>query len=85
MIGVDILEPYSYALAILEKDTEKATPALETYHPSSMAKESKPEIVGRNGSLVGLRTIRRDEEILLITTEGVTIRFEAKDISNYGS
>lgn len=85
VIGMDILESDNYVLAISEKGYGKATPASEYAIRRRAGKGIKTfKIVERNGSLVGLRTIQRDEEILLITTEGVMIRFEAKDISITG-
>ena len=85
VVGVDILNPDSYVLAISEKGYGKATHASEYAIRRRGGKGIKTfKIVDRNGPLVGLRTILRDEEILLITTEGVMIRFEAEDISITG-
>ncbi len=85
VVGVDILDPESYVLTISENGYGKATPASEYGIRRRGGKGIKTfKIVERNGSLVGLKTIRGDEEILLITTEGVIIRFEASDISITG-
>ena len=85
VVGVDILDPESYVLAISEKGYGKATHASEYAIRRRGGKGIKTfKIVDRNGPLVGLRTILRNEEILLITTEGIMIRFEAEDISVTG-
>ena len=85
VVGVDILNPESYVLTISENGYGKATRASEYAIRRRGGKGIKTfKIVERNGSLVGLKTIRGDEEILLITTEGVIIRFEASDISITG-
>ena len=85
VVGVDLLDPESYVLTISEKGYGKATRASEYAIRRRGGKGIKAfKIVERNGSLVGLKTIRGDEEILLITTEGVIIRFESSDISITG-
>ncbi|MDN6730793.1 MAG: DNA gyrase subunit A [Atopostipes suicloacalis] len=85
VIGVDILKADSYVLVISENGYGKATEASEYAIRRRGGKGIKTfKIVERNGSLVGLKTVDRDEEILLITTEGIMIRFEADDISITG-
>ncbi|MDN6161380.1 MAG: DNA gyrase subunit A [Atopostipes sp.] len=85
VIGADILKPESYVLSISEKGYGKATKASEYAIRRRGGKGIKTfKIVERNGSVVGLKTINQTEEILLITTEGVMIRFEAEDISVTG-
>ena len=85
VVGVDILQEDSYVLVISEKGYGKATESSEYAIRRRGGKGIKTfKIVDRNGPLVGLKTIKRDEEILLITTEGIMIRFEAEDISITG-
>jgi len=84
-IGVDILAPESYVLVISENGYGKGTQASEYGIRRRGGKGVKTfKITERNGSLVGLKTITGEEEILLITNEGIIIRFDAEDISTTG-
>jgi DNA gyrase subunit A len=85
VIGVGILSEESYVLAISENGYGKATEASQYAIRKRGGKGVKTfKITDRNGSLVGLSTILGDEDILLITNEGIIIRFEANDISRTG-
>ena len=85
VVGVDILDPERLVLAISENGYGKGTMASEYAIRRRGGKGIKTfRITERNGSLVGLATIRGNEDILLITDEGVIIRFEAEDISVTG-
>src|SRR5699024_8741361 len=80
-----ILTDDSYVLAISENGYGKATEASQYAIRRRGGKGVKTfKITERNGSLVGLSTIIGDEDILLITNEGIIIRFEANDISRTG-
>lgn len=39
---------------------------------------------GRNGEVVGIKSVKKDDEILLITTQGILIRVPIKDIRAIG-
>lgn len=85
VIGVGMLSEESYVLAISENGYGKATEASQYAIRKRGGKGVKTfKITERNGSLVGLSTILGDEDILLITNEGIIIRFEANDISRTG-
>ena len=85
VIGADILAPDSYVLVISEKGYGKATIASEYGIRNRGGKGVKTfKITDRNGSLVSLRTILGEEDILLTTNEGVIIRFDSEDISTTG-
>ena len=85
VVGVGILTEESYVLAISENGYGKATEASQYAIRKRGGKGVKTfKITERNGSLVGLSTILGDEDILLITNEGIIIRFEASDISRTG-
>ena len=85
VVGIGILTDDSYVLAISENGYGKATEASQYAIRRRGGKGVKTfKITERNGSLVGLSTIIGDEDILLITNEGIIIRFEANDISRTG-
>lgn len=85
VIGAAILDPESHVLVISEKGYGKGTLASEYGIRRRGGKGVKTfKITDRNGSLVGLKTVTGDEEILLVTNEGVIIRFDCQDISITG-
>lgn len=85
VIGADILAPDSYVLVISENGYGKTTKASEYGIRRRGGKGVKTfKITERNGSVVSLATIRGEEGILLITNEGIIIRFDANDISTTG-
>ena len=85
VVGAGILTDDSYVLTISENGYGKATEAAQYSIRRRGGKGVKTfKITERNGSLVGLSTIIGDEDILLITNEGIIIRFEASNISKTG-
>ncbi len=85
VVGADILEPDSYVLAISENGYGKGTKAEEYGIRRRGGKGVKTfKITEKNGSLVGMRTYTGDEDVLLITNEGIIIRFSADNISITG-
>ncbi len=85
VIGADILDPDSKVLVISENGYGKATVASEYSIRRRGGLGIKTfKITERNGSLIGLRTVFGDEEILLVTNEGLIIRFDSQDISLTG-
>lgn len=85
VVGTGLLSEGSYVLVISEKGYGKATDASQYAIRKRGGKGVKTfKITERNGSLVGLSTITGEEDILLVTNQGVIIRFEANDISITG-
>jgi DNA gyrase subunit A len=85
VVGADILDPDSHVLVISENGYGKATAASEYSIRRRGGKGIKTfKITERNGSLVGLVTVNGEEDILLITNEGIIIRFKVEDISITG-
>ncbi|SFC48299.1 DNA gyrase subunit A [Alkalibacterium subtropicum] len=85
VVGMDILNPDSEVLVITEKGYGKRTAASEYAIRGRGGKGVKTvNITDKNGPLVGLKTVHGEEDIMLITTSGVIIRFHAKNISQTG-
>ena len=42
------------------------------------------KITEKTGDLVGVKAVREDNEVLMITTEGIIIQLRVEDISNLG-
>ncbi|GEK90838.1 DNA gyrase subunit A [Alkalibacterium kapii] len=85
VVGMDILDPDSEVLVITENGYGKRTPASDYAIRGRGGKGVKTiNITEKNGPLVGLKTVHGEEDIMLITTSGVIIRFHAKNISQTG-
>ena len=85
VVGADILRPDSYVLVISENGYGKGTKVEEYGIRRRGGKGVKTfKITDKNGALVGMRTYTGEEDILLITNEGIIIRFSAEDISKTG-
>ncbi|TVP92941.1 MAG: DNA gyrase subunit A [Alkalibacterium sp.] len=85
VVGMDKLDPESEVLVITEKGYGKRTAASEYAIRGRGGKGVKTaNITDKNGPLIGLKTVTGDEDIMLITTSGVIIRFHAVNISQTG-
>ena len=85
VVGTDILGPESEVLVITENGYGKRTEASEYAIRGRGGKGVKTaNITEKNGPLIGLKTVSGEEDIMLITTSGVVIRFHAKNISKTG-
>lgn len=85
VVGSDILEPDSEVLVISEKGYGKRTAASEYPVKGRSGKGIKTaNITEKNGPLAGVTVVNGDEDIMLITSAGVMIRFDVDDVSQTG-
>ncbi len=85
IVGMAILEEDTTVLVITEKGYGKRTSIGEYAIKGRGGKGIKTaNITEKNGKLVGLRTVKEDDDIMIITDTGVMIRFHAKDVSQTG-
>ena len=85
VVGSDILEPDSEVLVISEKGYGKRTVASEYPVKGRGGKGIKTaNITEKNGPLAGVTVVNGDEDIMLITSAGVMIRFDVDDVSQTG-
>ncbi|XNW45133.1 DNA gyrase subunit A [Fructilactobacillus vespulae] len=85
VIGSAILAPDSTVFVISEKGYGKQTPADQYPIKGRGGKGIKTSNVSeKNGPLVGMGVISGDEDIMLITDQGVMIRFAAENVSETG-
>lgn len=85
VVGSDILEPDSEVLVISEKGYGKRTAASEYPVKGRGGKGIKTaNITEKNGPLAGVIVVNGDEDIMLITSAGVMIRFDVDDVSQTG-
>lgn len=85
VVGSDILEPDSEVLVISEKGYGKRTAGSEYPVKGRGGKGIKTaNITEKNGPLAGVTVVNGDEDIMLITSAGVMIRFDVDDVSQTG-
>ncbi len=85
VVGMDILSENSEVLIITEKGYGKRTAAKEYPIKGRGGKGIKTaNITEKNGQLAGLATVIGDEDIMLITSKGVIIRFSVDSVSQTG-
>ena len=85
VIGIDRVKEDSYMLVVTENGFGKRT-AVDEYRLQSRAGKGIINIKTneRNGSAVALHIVKEDDEILLVSAEGVIIRLETKYIPVMG-
>ena len=82
VIGAEVVEPNAEVLIVTEKGYGKKTPIEEyrlTHRGSKGVKTLN--ITDKNGRLVSLRTVYEDEDLIIITDSGMTIRISISQIS----
>lgn len=85
VVGAAILYPDSKVFIISENGYGKQTPAVEYPIKGRGGKGIKTaNVTQKNGPLVGLTTVKGDEDIMLITDKGVMIRFNIQSVSVTG-
>ena len=85
IVGMDLLATNSEVLVITENGYGKRTSINEYAIKGRGGKGVKTaNITEKNGKLVGLATVREDDDIMIITDKGVMIRFHAAAVSQTG-
>ncbi|NLY54500.1 MAG: DNA gyrase subunit A [Firmicutes bacterium] len=85
VIGLDIARENADLLVVTENGYGKRTPVSE-YRTQRRAGKGVQTIKPskRNGKVVGIRMVRDDDDVMLITAEGIVIRMAVSDISQMG-
>lgn len=82
VVGMDVLDPDDDVLVISENGYGKRTPASEyTIHNRGGKGVKTLNVTDKNGPLIGLKAVEGYEDVMLVTDEGVIIRFHSKNIS----
>ncbi len=82
VVGAEVVEPNAEVLIVTEKGYGKKTPIEEyrlTHRGSKGVKTLN--VTDKNGKLVSLRTVYEDEDLIIITDSGMTIRMNISQIS----
>ena len=85
IVGIDLIQDGQSLLVVTANGFGKRTP-LSEYRGQTRGGKGIMTIkpTKRNGPLVGIKVVGEDEEIMMITAEGIIIRLAAKDISSMG-
>jgi DNA gyrase subunit A len=85
VVGLEVVAEGGTVLTVTENGYGKRT-ALDEYRLQSRGGKGLINIktTGRNGRVVGVKFLRRDEEVMLITEKGMIIRLNTADISTIG-
>jgi DNA gyrase subunit A len=85
VVGMEVLEEDSEILIVTHNGYGKRTPAVEYRLQNRGGKGIKTcNITEKNGSLVTMKVVNGEEDIMIITTGGVLIRMAVSDISTMG-
>lgn len=85
VIGMEAVRPEAFLLTVTANGFGKRTP-LSEYRLQSRGGKGiiNVKTSDRNGPVVAVQVVRDEEEIMMITAEGIIIRFSAGDISTMG-
>ena len=85
VVGMDILTRNADVLTVTESGYGKRTPT-EEYRSQTRGGKGliNMKITEKTGHVIGLKVVHDDQELMLITTEGIVIRTNISDISVIG-
>jgi len=85
VIDMDVVKPGAEVLIVTANGYGKRTPIDEYRVQTRGGKGIKTHnVTDRSGHVVGLKVVEEDEDLMLITTTGIIIRMQMKDISVMG-
>jgi DNA gyrase subunit A len=85
VVGMEVLEENTEVLIVTKNGYGKRTPAMEYRVQSRGGKGIRTcNITEKNGSVVSMRVVTGEEDLMLITTGGVLIRLDVSEISSMG-
>ncbi|MDP6642383.1 MAG: DNA gyrase subunit A [Candidatus Nanoarchaeia archaeon] len=85
VVGIEVGLPNASLLTVTENGFGKRTD-MENYRLIKRGGKGVRNIIcdERNGNVIGIKTIKNDDEVMLISKQGIVIRIPAKDISKVG-
>ncbi|MBU8905751.1 DNA gyrase subunit A [Desertibacillus haloalkaliphilus] len=85
VVGMDIVESHHDVLIVTDKGYGKRTPVEEYRIQNRGGKGIKTcNLTDRNGTVVALKIVSQDEDLMIITASGIVIRLHIDDISTTG-
>jgi DNA gyrase subunit A len=85
VIGIEVGLPNASLLTVTENGFGKRT-SIDNYRLIKRGGKGVRNIIcdERNGNVIGIKTIKDEDEVMLISKQGIVIRIPAKDISKVG-
>ena len=85
LAGMEAVEPGGFLLVVTDNGFGKRT-LLTEYRAQTRGGKGVINIKAnkRNGPVVAVQVVKNDEEIMMVSAEGIAIRFSAEDISKIG-
>lgn len=82
VVGMDVLTHNAEVLTVTEGGYGKRTPT-EEYRPQTRGGKGliNMKVTDKTGYVVGIKVVRPDQELMLITTDGIVIRTNVHEIS----
>ena len=85
VVGMDVAHPDRDLLVVTQNGFGKRTPLSEYRITGRGGKGIRTiQMTDRNGPITGIKVVREDDDIMLISLEGIMIRLSVKDISRLG-
>ena len=85
VIGMDVIGEDAEVLVVTSRGYGKKTKADDYRSQSRGGKGIKTvNVTAKNGPVIGLKMVRSDNDLMIITNAGVAIRIRVKDISTLG-
>lgn len=85
VVGSDVIKPNDEVMVISEKGYGKRTPASDYPVKGRGGKGIKTaNVTEKNGPLAGVTIVDGSDDIMVITTDGIMIRFKMNDVSQTG-
>lgn len=85
VVGMEMVDPDADLLIVTKKGFGKRT-RLEEYRPQGRGGKGliTYKITKKTGEVVGIRVVKEEDEVMLISKDGIVIRLNVKDISRMG-
>ncbi len=85
VVGMETVRPAAYLLTVTANGFGKRT-LLTEYRAQTRGGKGviNIKVNKRNGLVVAVQVVKNDEEIMMVSAEGIAIRFSAEDISKIG-
>lgn len=85
VIDMDVIDPTSSVLIVTSKGYGKRTPVDDYRIQTRGGKGIKTlNITGKNGPIVGLKVVKEDEDLMIVTAQGTIIRMSMDGVSQMG-
>jgi DNA gyrase subunit A len=85
VVGMEVVDPQSEILTVTEKGYGKRT-GIEEYRLQGRGGQGtiNLKVTEKNGPVVGVLQVREEDEVMVVTKDGKTIRTAVKGISRIG-